>query len=398
MKKNRFERNKEMFNFIESLKKLSTDAQVRNVMITVHAENVLNKDNPQLGVKAGETIKYSFDDIIRELEEWSHTKMLSYYAIRHDKESRVHYHIVIDFNINSQAKYSQIKKHFPLGEIRACQYGVKACVQYLVHLNDPSKFQYSWDEVRTNNPSRLESYKCLGGSSSEKWFEHYKRLILKGEIKEHQLKLINPDVYIKHCNEIKRLFEYVREVRIAEENRNIKVIVVQGPPGVGKGVYVKDWCKTHNKSVCFSSANNDPWNHYRSQDVFVYDDNSFEKETIQDVLKVLDPHNNASMESRYQNRFFFGDTIFILTNTPVLTWFSDEAPILRQALFRRIKAVVEFSEPEDTKSTISINNLVFDETKRAWRYELLREKPFDLNDYVDVDADEEETQALIDSL
>jgi len=92
----------------------------------------------------------------------------------------------------------------------------------------------------------------------------------------------------------------------------------------------------------------------------------------------------------------FGVTLFICTNQSVTSWFPDAHPEDRKALFKRIKLVLDFSEPVNNISTYTYNRLC--EKESGWVLEPEGTKTFDLSKYIDVEADERGVQAFIDSL
>ncbi len=381
----------------ETDNKMSGETQMRNATIRVSATNIANKDNPDLGVSAGGIISYSLTDIVSTLEDWIKTKHFSYYAVAHDEGTdNEHFHIVLDFDSNSKGRFHQIKNHFPYGQISNCERGVKTCVQYLVHANDPNKEQLPWEAIVTNNPAKLETYKGKAASSMERWFEHYSDLILTGKIREFEIDKIDPQVYIRYEHQFQAAFNYVKKAYIANPDRDIQIIIVQGASRVGKGIFIKEWAKKQGKSLCFSSSSNDTWQDYKGQDIFVYDDNSFEHMKIQDMIKTFDPYNNTTVKARYKNRVFMGDTIFVTTNIPITDIFPGEEPILREALFRRITCVLDFAEPKGTKTTYTINEL--SQEGSCWKLNQLGTKTIDLAELIDTEADEKKKKRFIDSL
>lgn len=369
---------------------------MRNAIITMPAKILAKIDRPELGIKAGDIVTYTFEDIKRSLRAWSNKKKLSFYAICHDSDSEyIHFHIVVDFDVNSQGRFRQIQDRFPYGLIEPCKC-VRTCVQYLVHLNDPEKHQYSWEDVYTNNPSKLEKYKGKNQYSMELWYLHYSNLILTGKLREYEIEKIDPQVYVQYKSKFDTLFDYKKKTYLADPNCNIAVFVLQGASRAGKGVFVKNWAEKNGKSLCFSSTSNDPWEVYRGEDAYCYDDTSFDDMNIKDLTKILDPHNKSTKKSRYRNKVFMGDTIFICTNQSVTSWFPDAHPEDRKALFKRIKLVLDFSAPENNVSTYTINRLC--EKESGWVLEPEGTKTFDLSKYIDVEADERGVQAFIDSL
>ncbi len=378
----------------------------RSAVVRVSAKNVATKDNEEHKIKAGDVITYSIDDVVRTLEEWTKTKYFHYYVIAHDNDAdNVHFHIVIEFTKNSQGKFSQIKDRFPYGQIDNCKYGVKNCVQYLIHMNNPEKHQYSWDAVITNAPDRLVLYKVPGKTTLDMKTQSVISKILSGEIREYQIDQIDPDIYIKHSSRIKAAFEYRQQTIISNPSRDILVVALQGPPRVGKSTFCKEWAKMQGKSICFSSGSRDPWQDYKGQDIFVFDDFNYNAMTILDLLKVLDPHNNTSVSARYKNKLFLGDTIFICTNVPITDWYIGETLVLRDALYRRISRVLNFGELQsDGTVQYSVNKIVHNDTVTYENYspmqlqEVESIKTFDLKKYISIKSDEERINSFLSDL
>lgn len=385
---------------------MSKDKNMRSAFVRVCAENIAKKDNEKLGIHVGDKITYTKEDIINILEEWIKTKYFNYFVIEHNADpENVHFHIVIEFTKNSQGKFSQIKERFPYGQIDNCKYGIKNCVQYLVHMNNPEKNQYSWDDVITNAPDRLVLYKVPGKTTLDMKTQSVISKILSGEIREYQIDQIDPDIYIKHSSRIKAAFEYRQQTIISNPNRDILVIALQGPPRVGKSTFCKEWAKKQGKSICFSSGSRDPWQDYKGQDVFVFDDFNYSAMTILDLLKVLDPHNNSSVSARYKNKLFLGDTIFICTNVPITDWYIGETLVLRDALYRRFARVLNFGELQsDGTVQYSVNRIVHSDTSTYENYspmqlqEVESVKTFDLKKYISIKSDENRINAFLNDL
>lgn len=84
-----------------------------------------------------------------------------------------------------------------------------------------------------------------------------------------------------------------------------------------KQSFCKVWAEKHDKSICFSSSGHDYFGEYVGQDIYVFDDFSPNNIKINDFKKAIDPRFNAPVQSRYKNKLFIGDTIFIVTNKPI---------------------------------------------------------------------------------
>ena len=335
----------------------------RNVILRLTKKNVLKSDNEKLGLHTGEVYEYTKDSVLEILNNWTETKQIEYFMIEHNAEQgveqcNVHYHIVIKFPQHSVCSFKTLKNRFPYGSIEKCKYGVRNCVQYLVHMNDISKKQYSWDEIITNVPEKLKQYKEPSKTTIEKQLKDIIDMILSGEIKRFEMSKINPDIYIRYKRRIENAFDYRMHKLMEETNRNVDVIVLQGKPGVGKSTFCKMWADKNEKSIIYSSCSNDIWQDYQGQDIFVIDDLRYDKINIQDMLKTIDPHVVSSSRSRYNNKLFIGDTIFICTNDDILRWYMGEDDELRSAFFRRIKYVMEFDDlTQDKISHITVNTI-----------------------------------------
>lgn len=406
----------------ESSEESKRDTMMRTATVRVSAKNKINVDNEELRVKAGDIVTYNKDDIIKILEDWNKTKQFSFYMIEHDADpDNKHYHIVFEFYKTSQCKFSLLKKKFPYGDIESCK-NVRACVQYLVHMNHPEKHQYSWEDVITNNTARLELHKVQGNYSEDAKLNYILAQIYNGCIKQYEIgSKIDYDIFLKYENKIMRAFRYLNEQKVVENDRDFQVYVLQGPSRVGKSTFCKSWAKKHKMSIGFSSAGKHPFDEYRGQDCYVIDDNGNSAFSIDDMKKLLDPHNNTGVAARYHNVLFSDcKVLFICTNTPICDWFVTEFKEDRDAFYKRISYVLDFEGiSDDYISTYTVNEIVYQgkddllEVESYPRKEYIEYKKyilksvdnvkhaFDLKKYVDPRSDiEKKTQFLaeIDSL
>ena len=321
-------------------------SSIRNFVLRVSATNYIKHDIPELDLKAGDVVEYDKEKIYSMLTEWSETKKFSYYFCEHNEDpENVHFHIVICFK--DATPFEQVKSKFPIGHIAPCMYGVVNAVLYLLHRRHPLKHQYAPEDIVTNNPNKLEDYLLAKPKSIKVRLKETVEKILSGDIKEFEADKIDYDLYLKKAPELKRAFELKQKLLLMNPDRELTVIVLQGLGRLGKSFYCKQWAKEHNMSICFSSGSNDPWQDYGGQDVFVYDDFNFEKTKIQDLLKVLDPHNTSTVSARYKNRLFSGSIIFITTNTPFLSFYDNQPNKLRNALYDRVSCVLDFKKDSE---------------------------------------------------
>lgn len=329
-------------------------SKFRTANIRVSGTNIIHKANEKLGLKEGDVVTYTKEDILNILNEWLSSRYFSYYMIEHNEdEDNIHFHIVMEFPEDSTPDFKTLKNLFPFGLIDNCKRSVKKAVQYLIHMNNSEKYQYSWDDVYTNDNAKLEKYKT-STSADDILLKKIIVKIITGQIREYELDKIEPMFYIKHKRKIDIAFGYRRNLIMNNPTRNVSVFAIIGPPRIGKSTFVKALAEKLDKSVCFSSGSNDPWQDYRGQDIFVLDDFNYENTKIEDFLKFLDPHNNTSASSRYHNKTFLGDTIIMISNTSMVEWYTDEADVLRDALYKRIEYALVFDkELNDTGDGIA---------------------------------------------
>ena len=412
LKKNKKEEINNIGSLIyDSKKDDNNQRNMRNADIRISAKNIIKKDNELLGLKVGDIYSISFEDIIRILEDWKkQKKCLRYYAIEHYEDpDNIHFHIVIDFG-EGVCQFQTIKNKFPYGDIERCEHGVKACVQYLVHFNDLTKYQYDWSEVVTNAPDKLVNYKIPGNKRKKALIENLLNNIIKGEIKECDINKIDPSIYIDNERKIKAAFEYYRKSISVNTERTIKICVLDGPSRSGKSTFCQKYAREHKETICFSSGQKHPWDNYKSEDIFVFDDLNPDNTTLEDMIKAIDPHIASTNSNRYHDVYFAGSTIFITTNIDILSWFMGKEEKRREAFFKRIDCVIKFYESEEEYISayrmFEIKNAKDEKPDTnteviSGRYlKPLNDKVniLDLREYLDVEKDKSEREKFIDDL
>lgn len=305
---------------------------MRNAFIRVSRLNITDK-----GV-----IAYDYKELLGKIQMWSETKELTYFGVVHDDDKEnVHYHFVLCFKNPTAFEY--IKAIFPHGKIESPR-NVKSTVQYLIHLNNPEKFQYKWEDIDTNCEN-INKYKVTSVYNEEVSIKDILGKIDRGEIRKHnQYELISIDMYSKYKTRIQNAFEYYEERIVMDKNRNINVIFITGDTGTGKTVLSKYLCEKGRWSYCISSSSNDPLQDYKGEDVLILDDARDSSFGFIDLLKLLDNNTRSSVKSRYRNKYFLGHTIIITSYDDLDAWYNkndeefNSVPTdARRQLYRRIK-------------------------------------------------------------
>ena len=266
-----------------------------------------------------------------------------YCYILHDKDKdengnlkASHYHIVLRFTGSIDIKY--ICEWFNVKEqyIEPIKTTFMNSLQYLIHKNNPEKYQYDIKECKTNNIKLIKQIEQPINLTISEILE----LINIGVIRKwNYTKYINLEQVIKYKKQIDIAFRYWEDEKEMNPNRNIKVIFITGESGKGKSTYSKYLAneRTNGGGVCVGSSSNDPLQDYKNQESLILDDlrdNSF---TFTDFLKVLDNHTNSSIKSRFNNKRFYGSLIIITSKEPITKWYSNiKNPEDRKQLYRRI--------------------------------------------------------------
>lgn len=288
-------------------------------------------------------VLYTSSDIEKILGEWAENAGFTYWFIEHSADEEVstpHHHIVIKFK--SPMPFESIKKRFPYGKIESAR-NIKATIQYLIHLNDRSKKQYSWDDIKTNCLD-MTPYKILNSNQQQITLQSIYEAIESGEIREFNVyEKIPIELFAGNKTKIDNALTYYREKVCMDKDRDINVIFVSGAAGTGKTTFAKNYAETLNKSYCISSSSNDPLQDYKGQDVLILDDLREDSFKFHDFIKLLDNHTLSTSKSRYHNKAFIGDTIIITSVRPIQNWYYHVTSEDKHQLYRRIRLLYKFT-------------------------------------------------------
>lgn len=285
-------------------------------------------------------VKYSKKDLLKLIKSW--TCVQEYELILHDEENP-HFHIC--FRFKSPVPKKNIISKIPYANIEGAR-NYKKCVQYLIHANDTDKVQYSKKEIVTNLPN-LDKYFLLDGKDEVAELENILVKIEKGEIKQYNFTdFIDIKLYSKYKTKIKNAFEYRIHLLSQDKTRDINIIFLCGASGTGKTTWAKDCCIKLGKSYSISSSSNDPFQDYLGEDVLILDDLRDDSFSFSDLLKILDNNTKSTVKSRYRNKLFLGDTIFITSTVPLHQWYTYCEYEEKKQLHRRIKQLYNFTHDE----------------------------------------------------
>ncbi len=325
---------------------MSKTRTMRSAFIRISATNKTEKDG---------LVEYTKEQIKAMVEAFCDRYTNTKYAyICHDKDQSpdgavpTHYHIYFKFKCPIHFPY--LKEAFPYGDIEQAR-SANACVQYLVHKNNPEKAQYHKADIVTNFLQEEIDFLFYNSKKIERLTEEAELREIMEQIADNKIRRYNMyehigvELYSKHRAKIEHAFRY-RDIKLMiNPNREIDVIFVTGASGNGKTTFAKSFCKGYD-GICISSSSNDPLQDYCDQDVLILDDLRDDDFKFQDLLKILDPHTASSVKSRYNNKAFMGKLIIITSYKTLEEWYSNVPHNAKQQLYRRISLYVEVEKDE----------------------------------------------------
>ena len=294
-------------------------------------------------------VEYFKGDIQEIIKSKKTIKKWAY--ILHDKDDTApHYHIYLNFG-NSGVDTKQVAEWFGLQESQVSRIRGRSTdmLLYLTHGNDSqqNKHQYSPTEVIANFDfqTEIKNAKILGD------FDHFSY--------PQQIEYVNGLPLSEKSaafRQLENLWKLQCKILTLQTDRDIEVIFITGKGGTGKTTYAKKLLRKRNLDVCVSSSSNDPWQDYLGQRAMLLDDcrdKTFDK--FEDFLKIIDNHNQSSVQSRFNNKCFNGEVIVITSSVPLRYWYrgknskgiyfslQDEDFV---QLYRRITMYVEITKEE----------------------------------------------------
>ena len=249
---------------------------------------------------------------------------------------------------------------------------------YLIHAQQPDKYQYPFHEVETFGTFDYSNFILINAKKFEKQSATVKRKrtdesldlisqqILKGELFLEDI-LADDDLFLLYSNhklQFKQAFDSYAE-RLAFKNLKdlttgkykLTVMYFQGKSSLGKSYLartiaqkVREYAEENKfKSRIYSASSSNPFDDYYGEDIILLDDIRPDSLRKADWLKLLDPINTSRMSARFTNKQVV-PRLILITNTQLpeqfFNIFKDEA--LDQYI-RRINFCTILSEKQQGK-------------------------------------------------
>lgn len=196
-----------------------------------------------------------------------------------------------------------------------------AAFMYLIHAakKDRNNYQYDISDVTANFDYEDYLKRIRMPSKNKLTINSLLQDVLDSKIRYSDIQQDNDlsVMYAKHKSKIDNALN-IASKRRAEQKKNIEVPVIWiygKQSGIGKTTYAnqksKKLEKAYNYSTYMTSANNDPFQDYKGEEIIIIDDIKPNDIDFSDLLRLLDPYNATSVRSRYSNKYVSADVIFV---------------------------------------------------------------------------------------
>lgn len=312
-----------------------------------------------MNLRIAEMILYEENVKQEELEEKlkEYKSIKKYAGILHNKEEvKNHYHVMMKFSSPFDTKnLITMFKDYNLKEtnISKIKGQYSDAVKYLIHKNAPQKYQYQKEQIFSNFDIQDDLDKS---NEVNNVILQYSNL----EISYNKLwKSLTPQQRMTYKRHIDRATE-VRNTNIkVEGNRNMKVLYIEGPTGVGKTTLAKWICdEILEVDYYISSSSNDIMQDYLGQKAIILDDFRSDNLIFSDMLKFLDNHTQSTVKSRYYNKAIDCEYIIITTTQPLNEQYQEVKFEDRLQFYRRISELYCISN-----GTISFHQLDIEQSQ-----------------------------------
>ena len=275
------------------------------------------------------------------------TNIKKYAIVIHDKDlldsgqpKKRHFHAVLTFSNATTSEIVAGTLHVEEQFVNKIKTTTKSAMLYLVHRNDPDKYQYEPSCVVAN----FDYIEYSDGCEPKQRREDLCKKIVDGTIKQYNLhEYITADEYGRNKSYYDRIFEY-RQSKLKTSDRHLDCVFISGASGTGKTTYAKEFAKKKGYSVYLSSGGSHPLDNYRGEDCIILDDLRSSTYKLSDFLKLTDNNTDSLVGCRFYNKSIFECKLLIVTSVKSIYEFysnalqEDKEPQVQ--LFRRFQTYI----------------------------------------------------------
>lgn len=310
----------------------------------------LQKDTPK------ETLQECFDKLcklhyVEKVACIVHDRF-SGWELEHEPDKKLHLHFVCTFS--NSVTYKTIADSVGLAEHTICKIDCSEITAflYLIHKNEPNKYQFDPKEVVANFDYVDMVYKVENDipikTKPKSVRQEIADKIADGTIKGYNIfDFVEVDEYAKNKKYYQNCFEY-RQNKMKRVDRNMECMYFYGGAGAGKTTLAKHYARAYGYHCFIASSGKDPLGDYNGEECIILDDTRSSNWNLTDFLKLTDNHTDSLVGSRYYNKSIAECKMLIVTSVKSIDEFYTQAqkeegePIVQ--LKRRFPLVVEVSK------------------------------------------------------
>lgn len=326
---------------------------------------------------------WTLENVNKFIDGWSSVKDYAY--ILHDKDYKEgttdlrepHIHLMLRFNgvipinnIIGRAKYVGLDESCITENRIERMHNWGSALNYLTHRDVPLKHKYAESDVICNFDWKLAAEtahqkKMLKQDDARG--KQIAEMIFNGTIREYTIfDHLSEWEQLLYDDKIKKAFKLVREKGKLNGERNMKVMFISGPSGVGKDTFAKAYCDKY-KLDYYRTNNNEKYlfDDYRGQPAVIWSDardNLFEPSRL---FNLLDNHWKSNQKARYSDINLDCKLMIITSIKPLEEWYKDYFQIKnepRTQLYRRIEYNIKMDN-----DYVYLN--IYDQEKNAYFYD-----------------------------
>lgn len=271
-------------------------------------------------------------------------------------EKKTHFHAVLTFTNTKTADSIGKAMHVDPQYVGKIKTTTKSAQLYLVHRNDPAKYQYNPKEVRAS----FDYVEMVDDCPPKQKRENIADLIANGIIKEYNIHdYVTIDEYARNKRYYTTCFEY-RQSKMKGLNRDMECIFITGGSGTGKTTYAKMVAQKEGYATYISSGGKNPLDNYKGEECIILDDTRSSTWSLTDFLKLTDNNTDSLVGCRYYNKSIAECKLLIVTSCKGLEEFyehaikEDDEP--RTQLYRRFGLYIRMTKDRLTLASYDATN------------------------------------------
>lgn len=280
------------------------------------------------------------------------TNLKTFCFVIHDKDllddktpKAPHFHAILTFKNMTTSSVLSKKLKVPESNVQKIITNVKTAQLYLVHRNDPNKYQYNPKDVIAN----FDYVDSVDGYRPKANLQDLSDKIANWEIKQYNIyDFVSPFDYAKHKNFIDKCFIY-RQWKMDWIERELECLYITGPSGVWKTTFAKMLATSKWYHSYVSSWGKNPLDDYKWEECIILDDLRDDVYEFVDLLKLTD-NNTASLAGcRFYNKSIAECKLIIITSVvDIYTFYPLETYDSKKQLYRRIPTYAVMDEDKVT--------------------------------------------------